>query len=44
MEMLIAPKCMSESNEQTTVGNDKPPNTGQELSITIDLGKLHTLL
>ena len=43
MEMSIVPKCMSESNEQTTVGNDKPPDTAQELSITIDLGKLHTL-
>ena len=43
MDLSIAPMCMSECKEQTTVGSDNPPNTGQELSITIDLGKLHKL-
>ena len=43
MDLSTAPTCMSQSMQQTALGSEDPPDTSQELSITLDLGKLHKL-
>ena len=43
MDLSTAPMCMSQSMQQTALGTEDSPNTGQDLSITLDLGKLHKL-